>query len=125
MPQENQNLDQLLKAVKEQLTKMSNPDHPAFKLVIERDGYGLDANQQPTIAAFHMKIEYLAAVVHLPVQGRSSLVLPTNMRGGPSPAEEPSAVQGIVGGPTEEAPVSTEVPMSASAEPDTSTAVEA
>lgn len=72
----DKNLAELLNAVKANLQRMCDPNHPVYRIVIERDGYGVDQNGQPEVAAFHMKLEHLSAVVHLPVAGRTGLVLP-------------------------------------------------
>lgn len=86
-PQSEQNLsnlDRLLLAAKDQLVKMCNPQHPAFKLVIERSGFGYDENRVPQVAEFVMRIEYVSTVAQLPTQGVSGLVLPSNLRGAAS-----------------------------------------
>lgn len=87
-------LDRLLDVVRAQLIKMSNPDHPAFKLVLERTGFGVDQNRLPQAAEFVMRIEYVSTVAQLPVQGVSGLVLPPSLRGAastPPVVEEPAA----------------------------------
>lgn len=83
-------IEQLLDTVREQLIKMSNPNHPAFKLVLERAGFGYDENQIPRVGEFVLRIEYVSTVAQLPVQGVSGLVLPQNMRGAPAPQAEAS-----------------------------------
>lgn len=72
----DKNLSELLKAIETNLKRMCDPNHPVYRIIIERDGYGLDQHGQPEVAAFHMKLEHLSAVVHLPVSGRTGLVLP-------------------------------------------------
>jgi hypothetical protein len=70
----DQNLEELLKAIGTHLTRMCDPSHPVFRLVIEREGYHIDENNQPQAVAFNMKLEHLSGVAHLPVAGKSSLV---------------------------------------------------
>lgn len=83
-------IDQLLDAVRTQLLKMSNPQHPGFKIVLERGGFGYDQNHVPQVTEFMLRIEYVSTVAQLPVQGVSGLVLPPNMRGAPVPPAPPA-----------------------------------
>lgn len=88
----DKNMNELLKAVEANLRRMCDPNHPVYKIVIERDGYGVDANGQPEVAAFHMKLEHLSAVVHLPVTGVSKIIMPGGPNGGPMrPMPQPDA----------------------------------
>lgn len=73
----NDNLKQVLKTIETNLLRMCDPKHPVFRMVIERDGYGLDDNNQPEVVAFHVKLEHLSAVLHLPVAGQTGLVMPS------------------------------------------------
>lgn len=70
----DKNLQELLHAVETNLNRMCDPKHPVHRIVIERDGYGLGADGKPEVVAFHMKLEHLSAVVHLPVAGATGLV---------------------------------------------------
>lgn len=91
------NIDRLMAVAKEQVVKMCNPQHPAFKIVIERSGFGYDENRVPQVAEFVVRVEYVSTVAQLPTQGVSGLVLPTNMRGAAVPPPgmgEPSPVPG-------------------------------
>lgn len=90
----DKNLTEVLKTIETNLKRMCDPQHPVFRMVIERDGYGLDANNQPEVVAFHVKLEHLSAVVHLPVAGRTGLVTPTGaaLRGTPAPVVEQPVV---------------------------------
>lgn len=83
-------LDQLVDVVRDQLVKMSNPQHPAYKLVLERVGFGQDQSGVPQVAEFILRIEYVSTVAQLPVQGVSGLVLPQNLRGVRMPQAESS-----------------------------------
>lgn len=73
----HKNVDSLLKAIETHVRRMCDPNHPVYRVVIERDGYGLDQAGQPEVVAFHLKVEHLAGVVHLPVAGHTGLVMPT------------------------------------------------
>jgi hypothetical protein len=94
-------LDRLLDVVRHQLTQMSNPKHPAFKLTVERMGFGLDENKIPQVAEFVVKVEHVATIAQVATTGVSQLVLPTNLRNDPLPSnvdigqsEAPNPTQG-------------------------------
>ena len=73
-------LAQLLDVVKNQLTKMQDPDHPVFKLTVERVGFGFDNNRVPQFAEFIVKLEHVTTVAQLPTVGVSGLIIPDAMR---------------------------------------------
>lgn len=97
----DKNLEKLLAQIETHLKRMCDPNHPVFRMVIEREGYGLDANGQPEVTAFHMKLEHLSAVVHLPVSGVSGLVLPGGMNGAPIRPMAPVVEEPVVASPLE------------------------
>jgi hypothetical protein len=73
-------IDQLLATVKDQLTKMQNPNHPVFKLTVERVGFGFDNNRVPQVAEFIVKLEHVTTVAQLPTVGVSGLIIPDELR---------------------------------------------
>lgn len=73
-------IEQLLAVVKEQLTKMQNPNTPVYKLTIERTGFGFDENRVPQVAEFMVKLEHVTTVAQLPTVGVSGLIMPDNLR---------------------------------------------
>lgn len=73
-------LAQLLDVVKSQLTKMQDPNHPVFKLTVERVGFGFDNNRVPQVAEFIVKLEHVTTVAQLPTVGVSGLIIPDAMR---------------------------------------------
>lgn len=73
-------LDQLLNTVRTQLSKMQDPNHPVFKLTIERVGFGFDNNRVPQVAEFLVKLEHVNTVAQLPTVGVSGLIVPDELR---------------------------------------------
>lgn len=73
-------LEQLLDVIKTQLTKMQDPNHPVFKLTVERVGFGFDNNRVPQVAEFIVKLEHVTTVAQLPTVGVSGLIIPDSLR---------------------------------------------
>mgnify|MGYP001471992173 CR=1 FL=1 len=100
----DKNLNELLNAIKTNLQRMCDPNHPVYRIVIERDGYGVDKDGNPEVAAFHMKLEHLSAVVHLPVAGRTGLVMPNGAAMRSQMPQQPVVEDVVVASDLERAP---------------------
>ena len=83
------NIAKLLKMVETNLKRMCDPGHPVFRIVLERDGYGVGEDGQPEVVAFHLKLEHLSGVAHLPVAGASTSGL-VGVNGGALRTEVPA-----------------------------------
>lgn len=73
-------IDQLMDAIRAQVAKMQDPNHPVFKVSVERVGFGFDNNRVPQVAEFILKLEHVNTVAQLPTVGVSGLIIPDELR---------------------------------------------